>query len=153
MTRRVIFIDIGGGVTDLCKVPSSADLERIIGGHPEMVRVLDRIEAGRFIYTAMFVHETGLKDGMPRNQTATEIYQRNVRAAYPDAPNPFQAATEAWKSRMPVDAVHIDGTPEIAKAAGYADDPWIAGGVVFFEGWTIEEVDEALAPTSKKKKP
>jgi hypothetical protein len=122
-------------------------MQAIVGGLIEHVRVLDRIENGRFVYTSMFVSDTGLIDGLPRNQKASEVYQRNIRAAYPQSENPFREAHENWKASIPDDFTLIDGRPEEAKTDEYTDSPWICGPAILFDGYTCEEADEAFEAT------
>ncbi len=86
----------------------------------------------------MFVNGPGLLDGLPRNENATEVYQRNVRAQYPDAENPFMAAKKAFEEKIK-GAVIINATPE--NALGYEKDTWIAGDAILFDGYTCDEVD------------
>lgn len=144
MTRRIVVLHPDGRETVLGAVPSMARIEAIIGGPAERVTVLDHLEGERGVYTTMFVHESGLLDRLPRNPKATEAYQRNARTFFAGAENPFRAIDEAWLARLPNPSRAVDVTPEHAIAAGYKDDPWIAGTAVLFEGWTREEVDAAL---------
>src|SRR3954454_17749208 len=101
MSKQIVVIKANGETYNLEKSPSLKQMQEIVGGHVEHVRVLDRIEKnGRLVHTSMYVNETGMLDGLPRNQTATEIYQRNVRAQFPGAENPFQAASKAFEEQM-----------------------------------------------------
>jgi hypothetical protein len=141
MTKQILIINADGTQTELDHVPLTGEMLKIIGGMIDAVSVVDRIEDGRPIYTYMFVHDQGLMIGLPRNARATEIYQRNTRLRYPGHPSPFRAAVEDWKASQKGNDI-IDITPLEAKDAGYEDDPWIAGTVVYWHGYTREEVDE-----------
>lgn len=141
MPKRIVVISPDGSESELDAVPGLAEMQRLVGGDIEHVRVLDRIEPrGARIYTSMFVNETGLIDGLPRNERATAVYQRNVRTAYPGVAHPFRKASEEWLRELR-GAVVVDATPDVP---GYADDPWISGTAILFEGWTCEEVDAAM---------
>lgn len=149
--KRIVLLRSDGTSETLDHVPSRKELSAIVGGYIEMVRVMDRIEDGLIIHTAMIVNEEGLLNNLPRNAAATAIYQRNVRAQFPDAANPFRAATEEWLRSIGRTADQItDLTPEHALAAGYKDDPWIAGDAVFFEGYTFNGADNAIEKASKR---
>jgi hypothetical protein len=140
--KRIVVLNTDGTERELASVPSLKEMQAILGGWIEHVRVLDHIEGTRGVYTSMFVNETGLIDGLPRNPKATEAYQRNVRMAFPDAENPFRAADEDNRKRFPNCEI-IDATPKDAIENGYRDDPWISGPAILFEGWTCEEVEAA----------
>jgi len=141
MTKKIQIIKSTGEITVLDTAPSLAQMQEIVGGYIEHVRVLDRIEDGRFIYTSMYVNERGLLEKLPRNSTATVIYQRNVRAQFPDHPQPFLAASEAYRKSVEAKGFsYIDGTPQDAKDQGYDADPYVVGGVIHFAGYTIDEV-------------
>jgi hypothetical protein len=54
-------------------------LDPLVGGYFEHVRVFSDFEGGtKYRYLDMFVHETGVLDGLPRNEAATVIYRRNA---------------------------------------------------------------------------
>jgi hypothetical protein len=142
--KRILVIEANGDERVLASAPTLKEMQKIVGGLIEHVKVLDRIENGRFIYTSMFVSDTGLIDGLPRNQKATEVYQRNVRAAYPNSTNPFREAHEKWKASLPTNVTVIDGRPEEAKSDEYRNSPWICGPAILFDGYTCEEADEAF---------
>lgn len=145
MPKRIVVLNVDGSERELSAPPGLIEMQGIVGGYVEHVRVLDHVAPeGHFIYTSMFVNEESLLNDLPRNAKATEWYQRNVRTAFPEAKNPFRAADEANRRRFP-NATHFDITPPGALAAGYKDDPWIAGPAVLFEGWTVEEVDDAVS--------
>src|SRR5579872_5689279 len=102
MTKRIVILGTDGSETEIPTVPDLKALQTIVGGYIEHVRVLDHIEpGGAGVYTSMFVNEEGLLDDLPRNEKATAIYQRNVRAAFPEAENPFRAADEHWRLSLP----------------------------------------------------
>ena len=149
-TKRVILINITGDAAEFPEVPSSDQMRRAVGGDIEYVRVLDRIVGEIGIYTTMVVNATGLLDGLPRNKIATNIYQRNVRLAFPGTADPFKAADDAWRAQFPANATVADLTPARALARGYKSDPWIAGKVVLFEGYTVEEADKAITEADKR---
>jgi hypothetical protein len=114
-------------------------MQALVGGYIEQVTVLDRVDEGRPIYTLMYVNEDGLNDNMPRNQKATEIYQRNARWQHPEAENPFLAmegTMRQWAEAMGANFFNMQ-PPE------YAEDPWIAGPAIVFEGWDCAEVNQA----------
>lgn len=142
MTKRIVVLNVDGSERVLDAVPKLAEMQAIVEGFIEHVTVLDRIEPdGAFVYTSMFVNENGLLDNLPRNAKATEIYQRNLRAAYPDAANPFQAAqAEFVEAVEAIGATLIDARPEVP---GYEDDPYICGPALLFEGYTTDEVNAA----------
>lgn len=144
MPKKIVVYEVDGRERELTAIPKFPEIQKLVGGHVEIVSVLDRVEHGRFIYCPMFVHEEGLILKLPRNEKATALYQANVRKQFPDAPNPFEEAAKRWRARFPVEAVHIDGTPADAVAAGYKSDPWIAGTAIVFHGYSVEEVDEEV---------
>jgi hypothetical protein len=151
MTKRILIIKADGTETELNHVPLLDEMMKIIGGMVDNIRVVDRIEQRRPVFTYMAVHDQGLVIGLPRNAKATEIYQRNIRLQHPGHPSPFRAITEAWKESMSKHGEVHDLTPQEAKNAGYEDDPWIAGTVIYWQGYTCEEVNEAyeLADSSE----
>jgi len=122
-------------ILDPSKLPDFDTMRGIVGGHIEIVKVL-RADLDGFVYTYMVTNEDGLRLGLPRNEKATGLYQANTRRAYPDADNPFAEADRAFKARFP------KGTEimELPTPDGYASDPWIAGDVLWFDGWTIAEL-------------
>jgi hypothetical protein len=142
MAKKILIINADCTETELDHLPLHDEIRMIIGGMMDAVCVVDRVEDGRPIYTYMFVHDQGLLIGLPRNARATELYQRNTRLRYPGHPSPFRAALEDWKASQKGNDV-IDLTSRQAKDAGYEDDPWIAGTVIYWYGYTREEVDEA----------
>jgi len=147
--KRILVLQPDGTERELSAAPTLREMRAIVGGTVDHVRVLDRLEPGPAglagVYTSMFVNDTGLSDGLPRNAKATEIYQRNIRAQFADHAQPFRAAREEMLARYAtMGATFIDATPPDVAAAGYHDDPWIAGPAIFFEGWTCEEVDAAF---------
>lgn len=145
MIKEIQLIKADGTVTVLEAPPSIAEMQRLLGGFIEHVRVVDHIkDNGHIIMTSMYVNEEGLINGLPRNDKATELYQRLTRAQYPDAPNPFRAAQEAFK-RSFGDALIVIDAPAEAGGDSYNDDPWIAGDAIFFAGYTCEEADRVCA--------
>lgn len=142
MTKRIVILNVDGTETELASYPTLKEMQAIVGGYIEHVRVMDRLDNnGRIVLTSMFANEEGLIHGLPRNPKATEAYQRLSRHQFPDAENPFIEAGD----RMREDAKrrgwnYIEG-PEVVP--GYNADPYIAGPVILFEGWTVEEVQRA----------
>lgn len=153
MEKQIQVIKANGDITVLPSAPSVEQMEKLVGGDIEHVKVLDRIDDdGNFVYTSMYVNETGLHDGLPRNPKATEIYQRNIRAQYPDSKTPFSDANDALPSLLGNVEV-IDNTPKEAQAAGYDNDPWIAGDAVYFKGYTCREAERAMDETRRRTSP
>lgn len=146
MQKKILILKADGTVLPFTGRVTLKSLQAAVGGMVEHVRVLDRIEGEdqRFIYTTMYVNEEGLLNGLPRNSKATEIYQRNIRAQYPRSEHPFKEAQERIRKMAEARgaAFVLDLIPDSAKVAGYEEDPYIVGDVVFFRGYTCEEADE-----------
>lgn len=143
MTKEILILRADGSAEPFAAKVTLKSLQAAVGGKIEHVRVLDRIEDGRFVYTSMYVNDEGLLLGLPRNSTATEVYQRNIRAQYPKSQQPFKEANARFNKEHESSGVTvIDGTPASAKASGYDDDPWICGDVVLFKGYTCQEADD-----------
>lgn len=121
-------------------LPEYGTLREILGGPVELVRVL-RADLPGFAYTYMAVHEEGLLEGLPRNQKATDLYLAANRRAHPDAENPRAEAEKEMEARAKEDGFKIVDNPNTPP--GYDEDPYIAGTVVWFDGWTVEELLEA----------
>src|ERR1039457_5843092 len=98
--KRIVVLNTDGAERELTSVPTLEEIPQIVAGYYERVRVLDHIKGTRGVYTSMFVNDNGLITGMPRNEKATAVYQRNVRMAFPSAANPFRAAEEANRNRF-----------------------------------------------------
>lgn len=138
MTKQILVVTATGQVTRLEKAPTLKEMQTIVGGYIEHVTVLDRIENGKFIYTSMYINEEGLIHDLPRNEKATAVYQRNIREQFPDSPNSFQEANEAFRKQTEESgATFIDTTTK-----EYANDPYICGDVILFAGYTRDEVTE-----------
>lgn len=137
MTRRTVVIDPDGSERPLQGIPPIAVMRGIVGGPIELVRVL-REDLPGFTYTWMIVNENGLIEGLLRNQRATDIDLANVRRAHPDADDPSKAARDQFLAGIPEAMEVIDGSP-----AGWADDPYVAGTVIWFDGWTCDELERA----------
>jgi hypothetical protein len=136
--KAILVLNVDGAIHTLPTPPTWRRMQAIVGGPVEQVRVLDRIENGQPIYSFLYCNEDGLNLGLPRNDAATEVYQRNVRAAYGDHPQPFLAAkAHARQLAALMGAVPIELSPP---SAAYELDPWIAGPAIYFEGWSTEEV-------------
>ncbi len=142
--KRVILFRTDGSEIALPMVPTLDDMQRMIGGYVERVRCLDRFENGRPVFSSMFVHETGLIDGMPRNQKATVIYQRNIKAAFPNDPEPFLTAHAAFLSDAEKLGVTVIAGEGPGSSEEYIRDPYICGPAIWFEGYTCEEADEEI---------
>lgn len=123
MEKAILFIPANGKTQALPKCPTHAEMQAFVGGELEHVRILDRIEplsnGEKFIYSSMYVDENGrLDENRPINKTATDLYRRNAR--------------EQIKR----------GTPE--ETFGPIEKMVIVGDVVYFEGYTVEEAEEAF---------
>ena len=90
-TKQVIVLFPDGRTDVLPTPPTWKEMRALVGGYVEPVQVLDRIEDNEAHYTYLCVNEEGLIRGLPRNATATDVYQRNVRWLYP-GPDPFPRA-------------------------------------------------------------
>lgn len=145
MAKRIVVLHVDGTETVLDKVPDLDGIQAIVGGYMELVTVLDHIEPGtrRFIFTRMIINEEGLIHKLPRNPKATEIYQRNVRAQFPDAENPFLRAKYEFEQRAKARGMTVISSPWTENPE-YSIDPWIAGPAILFEGYTVEEAGEAM---------
>jgi len=143
--KEVIVLKANGERIVLPTAPTLKQMQDIVGGYVEHVTVLDFVdEHGHPYYASMYVNDSGLIDGLARNVAATEVYQRNVRTAYPGDPAPFQTAKKDYLKSMGQQDFTADLTPPAAKAGGYEDDPWIAGDAILFSGYTRQEADEAV---------
>lgn len=142
MTKQIIVLKANGESYTLPKPPTLEEMQKIVGGYIEHVRVLDRIENKNLILTSMYINEEGLLEDLPRNVKATELYQRLTRAQFPHAKNPFAIAQEAMKAQYEKDGFKFIEMPEPVE--GYNNDPYIVGDVIFFEGYTCEETDAVL---------
>ena len=141
--KEILIIRADGTTEPFTGKVTLKNLQGAVGGKIEHVRVLDRIEDGKFIYTSMYVNDEGLLIGLPRNDVATEVYQRNMRAQYPNSPSPFREISERFRKEHEDRGIAvIDGTPASAKEQGYEDDPFIVGDVVLFKGYTCQEADD-----------
>jgi hypothetical protein len=134
--KKILVLKADGTTTELTKKPTLKEMQRIVGGYIEFVRVLDHIENGKGVYATMYVNEDGLSQNLPRNENATKIYQRNTRLAFPDAENPFLEARKQMEKRISPGAVFINLVPD-----EYELDPYVVGDAIFFQGYTVEEAD------------
>lgn len=138
--KRIVALHPDGLQITLTDVPDRKTMERLVGGNVEYVTVLDRIEAGRPIYSWLVINADGRSRHLPRNQDATVIYQRNARWQYPEETNPFQAMREAQRPYWErIGARIIDMTEPEDES-----DPYIAGPAIYFQGYTIEEIDRLM---------
>lgn len=114
-------------------------LKNAVGGPVEFVRILREDMPGH-VFTYMVVNESGLVHGLPRNQRATDLYLAHVRRQFPKSSNPSLEAKERWRAEMESrygnEMEFVSTSPE-----GYDDDPYVAGTVVWFDGWTVQELD------------
>lgn len=114
------------------------EMKSIVGGPIELVRVL-REDLPGYVFTYMVCNETGYLDKLPRNQKATDLYLANVRRQFPDSPNPMQEARAAYRRQMEArGATVIDAVPDYDHS-----DPHVCGTVIWFKGWTCDELLEA----------
>lgn len=97
MDKAIVLLEPDGTETVLAAAPTWKAMSALLGGPVDLVKVVDRVEDGRLVYTALFVHEEGLLLDLPRNEVATALYQRNVRLQFPSAANPFAEAAAAWR--------------------------------------------------------
>lgn len=139
--KQIQLIQSNGIISEIYHMPTLEEMQGLVGGHVEHVRCLDRIEEGRLIYSSMYVNDSGLIDGLRRNEMATHIYQRNIREQFPGE-NPFKQAKEAMSKQAAANGIAIiDATPKDLSEAGYEYDPFIAGDAIYFAGYTVEEVN------------
>lgn len=144
--KRILFINTDGTTTELSEAPTMEQIHTMLNGHFEVVRVLGskimsvvglfNVEAPT--YSPMLVNDTGLVDGLPRNDVATVLYQRATRRRYSNEANPFRKSKEDFLKSIPEGMGHISLSEVVP---GYDDDPYIAGPVIYFEGYTFNEFD------------
>jgi hypothetical protein len=141
MAQRIVIIHPDGReeLWTQTALPNLAEMQKIVGGYIELVRVLRQDIEDRNEYTNIIVNDEGLLNGLPRNQRATDLYLANVRRQFPDHPEPWQAAADEdrkkWES---AGAAYIDFTPEAYRGK----EPVIAGTVIWFSGYTCDELIE-----------
>lgn len=140
MAKRILIIEPDGAERELPadKLPVYRTMKEIVGGSVELVRVLRQDITDRNAYTYMAVNESGLIDGLPRNQRATDLYLGNVRRAFPTVENPSKAAAESYRREM-----EAHGFTIIETDSSSDEDPHICGPVIWFDGWTCDELTEA----------
>jgi Domain of unknown function (DUF3846) len=143
MSKFILFLKADGTKEILANVPTLEEMQTMVGGYIERVRILDRVVNGLFIYTSMFVNDEGLLKGLPRNEQATQHYQRNARKQFPNSEHPFAKMEEEFKRQFADQNVKIIN-PLAEVVPGYDEDPWIAGNAILFLGYTCEEVDRAM---------
>lgn len=114
---------------------SYINVQDVLNGFPELVRCWD----GLHEYT-MLVNDSGLRDGLPRNQLATELYLANVRTQFPGHPKPWVAAKEEYQKRIKKLTGEQSDTFDISPA-DYEDDPYIAGNAIVFL-FSVKEFDD-----------
>jgi hypothetical protein len=127
------------GRSDTRETPPTFDeMQQLVGGTVEAVRVLEHVTDTHYRYTYVYVNEEALDYGLPRNAAATTLYQQNVRMQYPNAENPFLAAKEVSQQRaQAMGAAFIELFPNPA----YDADPYLAGVAIYFQGWSCDEVN------------
>jgi hypothetical protein len=155
MAKRIVLYRPDDTEMVLQRCPSLPEMRRLVDGNLEFTRVLDRKVHGigrhpHYVMTMMVCNDTGTIDGLPRNKKATEIYQRLTREQFGHLPgNPFVNSKRAFREEQEARGFkYIDATPLELLAQGYDEDPWIAGPVIIFEGYTFEEADELIAGDS-----
>lgn len=99
-----------------------------VGGLPETVRVLFQDRPA-----LMFVNESGLADGMPRNNRATEIYRAATRKLFPHAADPFEEAQREFVERLRSTAGVSFARVDLGRKYWADDGPYIAGDVVVLD--------------------
>lgn len=109
------------------RVPDLDLLQDYVNGYVEFVRVL--FNGG---YHYMIVNDSGLINGLPRNEQATEIYFANVRARFPDAADPSKASYEAWENNIK----QTFPNAQILKMG--PDQHYIAGNALVLENIEVE---------------
>lgn len=135
MEKSIIILRVNGLSAPLNKIPTFNEMREIVGGWIEMVKVLplDALSVSSRHMTYMICHEEGRLLNLPRNKKATEIYHNLTRKQFPQADDPFKSAKEAFLASMP------EGTHVITSS--YEDEPFIAGDVIYFQGYTCTELD------------
>lgn len=147
--KRVVLIKPDGSEETFLEgdaIPTYEQMKSAVDGWIELVKVIRRDVSEGFVYTYMVVNEESLIHGMPRNQAATDLYLENMRRQYPDkSPGEArEAASAAYRAALeqtlgrPVEHIEL---PE--PKLGYNADPHICGPVLYFEGWTIWELQAA----------
>lgn len=108
----------------------------LVGGRFEIVRVLDKVCAGRPVMALLMVNETGLLADLPRNEAATDYYQRLTRWQWFGHPEPFIAANAHYHAEITKAGYSvIDATPKDAIRKGYRADPFICGDALLYCGY------------------
>jgi hypothetical protein len=138
MTKPVQILYPDGHQETRATPPTFGEMQELVGGYVEGVRVLERVTDQHYRYTYLYVNEGGIDYGLPRNQAATELYQRNARMQYPDAMNPFLASKEASRQRAQARGIAF---VELTNNPAYDADPYLAGVAIYFRGWTCDEVN------------
>lgn len=139
-TKAILIKSDGTRTEEEWTIPFDHDrIRRFIGGDMEFVRVLLESRPAP-IYGTMVVNEAAIINGLPRNQAATDIYSANVRAAFPNAPNPFIAAREAHRRELEENGFNAQNTIEVSPPGYDRDNPHIAGDVVVFT-FPLEDID------------
>jgi hypothetical protein len=137
MKKRIVVLAPDGTETILARTPTFKELQTIVGGYAEHVRIL-RADLPGFVYTSMFVNEDGLRLGLPRNAPATALYLANVQRQFPGAANPYAEATrEMGRRAEAMGARFISMVPDDT-------EPSIVGPAVWFDGYTEREVARLL---------
>jgi hypothetical protein len=135
--KRIVLLAPDGTETILDRPPTFPEMQAMVGGYVEHVRIL-RADLPGFTYTSMFVNEEGLRLGLPRNARATDLYLANVRRQFPGAADPYAEATDAMKRRAAAMGAFFVSTV----SEDY--EPGILGPAVWFDGYTEREVNILL---------
>lgn len=136
MPKTITVLRTDGSKEILNQVPTYNELVKTLGGRHEIVTVLDHVSAGHPVFAYLLVNETGLIDNLPRNDLATEYYQRLVKWQWFGHENPLLAAQGHFFSLMAQkDFKVMDATPQEAKDKGYDKDPHICGDAVLYCGF------------------
>jgi hypothetical protein len=112
-------------------LPSLTELQEIVGGTIELVKVLRQDILDRQEYTYMVINESGRLLHLPKNPKATELYHANVKRAYPESDNPAAESREAWLRELSALGVFV------INLGGITDMGPICGTVLWFKNWTI----------------
>lgn len=144
--KQIVVIQPDGSERILDKFPTYDEMKSIVGGWIERVRVLEHGSLAEYPwrYTVMIVNEEGLLLNLPRNEKATELYQRNVLAQFPrdNKRASFIAAEVANKAQLERLGAVVIVAPPPPGSDPY--DPHIAGSVIYFRGYTEQEVDAEM---------
>lgn len=131
--KRIVVLPPEGPERVLEAVPTLQEMQAIVGGYIEHVRVL-REDLPGYVYTSMIVNEDGLRLGLPRNERATAIYLANVRRQYPGEANPDRAARVRMRKAYEARGAKVF-------VLGPDAEPQIVGPAIWFDGYTVDQVN------------